>query len=380
MIDPAPTDVLPPGVRARVLADVNGIPMHVLDAGYEEARRPVLLLLHGFPELAYSWRKLMPMLAAAGYHVVAPDQRGYGRTGGAPTGYDDDLAPFGILNLVRDMVALVGELQVASVKAVIGHDFGASIAAACALVRPDLFGALVIMSAPFTGAPRWPLAKAPADDPIHIALAALIPPRKHYHAYFATRSADADMRNCRGGVAAFLRAYFHMKSADWSPNQPFELAAWSARELARMPSYYVMPFALDMPTSVAPERPIAGAACSWLSDEELGFYAAEYQRTGFQGGLQWYRGRMDGALARDLALFAGRTIDCPALFIAGRSDWGAFQIPGGLQRMRKDVFSDMRDIVFIEGAGHWVQQEQPDLVCARLLDFLRMTAPADYGA
>ena len=371
---PAPLDVLPPGTRARLLANVNGIPMHVLEAGFEASGRPVLLLLHGFPELAYSWRKLLPKLSAAGYYVVAPDQRGYGRTGGAPAGYDDDLRPFGIFNLVRDMVALLGALRIATVAAVIGHDFGASVAAACALIRPDLFTALVIMSAPFVGAPRWPLGSAPADDPIHAALAALDPPRKHYHAYFATRSADTEMRSCPGAIAAFLRAYFHMKSADWPGNQPSELATWSAEELARMPHYYVMPLTLDMPASVAPEQPSAEAACPWLSEDELSFYAAEYERTGFQGGLQWYRGRMNGALSRDLALFAGRTVDCPALFMAGGKDWGAFQNPGGLQRMRADGFTDMRDIAFIEAAGHWVQQEQPEAVCVRVLDFLRKHA------
>ncbi len=370
--------MLPSDVRARVLADVNGIPMHVLECG--KPGRPVLLLLHGFPELAFSWRKLMPSLAGAGYHVVAPDGRGYGRTGGAPAGYDDDLAPFGILNLVRDMVALLGALHIARIDAVIGHDMGASVAAACALVRPDLFRAVAIMSAPFAGAPRWPLGPAPADDPIHAALAALDPPRKHYHAYFATRSADADMRGQPDGVAAFLRAYFHMKSADWPGNRPGELAAWSAQELARLPHYYVMPLALDMPTAVAPERPPAGAPCPWLTDAELGFYAAEYARTGFQGGLQWYRNRMNGALARGLALFAGRTIDCPALFVAGRSDWGAFQIPDGLRRMRKDAFTDIRGVVFVDGAGHWVQQEQPEAVCAHLLDFLRSTTSTSVQA
>ena len=362
--------ILPQGVRTRTVAGVNGIDMHVLEAGYEKPGRPALLLLHGFPELAFSWRKVMPTLAQAGYHVVAPDQRGYGRTGGAPNSYDDDLGPFGILNLVRDMVALLARLEVTAVDAVIGHDVGASIAAACALVRPDLFRAVAIMSAPFTGVQRWPLPGKPADDPIHEALAAIDPPRKHYHAYFATRSADADMRTCGQGLLAFLRAYFHMKSADWAQNRPTELAAWSAEELARMPDYYIMPLAADMPAAVAPAMPSADCSCSWLNDEELAFYASEYGRTGFQGGLQWYRGRMDGALARDIALFAGRTIDCPALFLAGRSDWGAFQIPGGLARMRSSVFTDMRDIRFIDGAGHWVQQEQPEAVCGQLREFL----------
>ncbi|HUN96982.1 MAG TPA: alpha/beta hydrolase, partial [Bradyrhizobium sp.] len=103
---------------------------------------------------------------------------------------------------------------------------------------------------------------------------------------------------------------------------------------------------------------------------ELQFYSEEYTRTSFQGGLQWYRGRMDGSLAHNLALFSGRTIDCPALFIAGDRDWGAQQIPGGLQRMRTVAFSNMEEPHFIAGAGHWVQQEQAEATTARIIEFL----------
>ncbi|MDB5368373.1 MAG: Alpha/beta hydrolase family protein [Rhodospirillales bacterium] len=369
-IGPAPDSLLPPGVRARIVHGVNGLAMHMLEAGYDDGERPVVLLLHGFPELAYSWRKVMKPLADAGFHVVAPDQRGYGRTGPAPIEYDDDLGPFRLLNLVRDMVALTSVLGLGAVSAVVGHDYGASVAAACALVRPDLFRSLIIMSAPFTGPPSWPLAPPPSEDAISQALASLDPPRKHYHAYFATRAANQDMWHCRQGVHAFLRAYFHFKSADWPGNKPFELQSWSAEELARMPNYYVMPLGLGMADAVAPEMPSERAIAAWLPDSELRFYSDEYVRTGFQGGLQWYRGRMNGSLAQELALFAGRTIDCPALFMAGDKDWGAYQIPGGLQRMRSKVFTDMRDHCLVEGAGHWVQQERPEATCAHMLNFI----------
>jgi pimeloyl-ACP methyl ester carboxylesterase len=140
---------LPPGIRSRVVDDINGLTMHVLEAGYETAGRPCLLLLHGFPELAYSWRKVMPRLAAAGYHVVAPDQRGYGRTTGWSADYDGDLHPFRLMNLVRDALGLVFAFGHRSVDAVIGHDFGAIVAPWCALARPDVFRAVVLMSAPF---------------------------------------------------------------------------------------------------------------------------------------------------------------------------------------------------------------------------------------
>lgn len=371
-IDPVDSTVLPPGLRARIIPDVNGLAFHVIEAGWEGGDRPTVLLLHGFPEIAYSWRKIMGPLAERGYHVIAPDQRGYGRTSPAPISFGEDLAPFGILNLVRDMVALVSALRITSVSCVVGHDYGASVAAACALVRPDLFRSMIIMSAPFTGAPSWPLPPTRQNDPINEALAALHPPRKHYHAYFATPGANDDMWHCPQGVHDFLRAYFHFKSGDWPGNRPFELKSWAADELAQMPNYYIMPRELGMAATVAPEMPSSAdiAACKWLTEPELRFYSEEYTRTGFQGGLQWYRGRMDGSLAHNLALFSGRTIDCPALFIAGDRDWGAQQIPGGLKRMRAAAFTNMQEPHFIEGAGHWVQQEQSEATAARITEFL----------
>jgi pimeloyl-ACP methyl ester carboxylesterase len=369
---PAPSSVLPSGLRGRIVEGVNGLAFHILEAGWEGAARPVILLLHGFPEIAYSWRKLMGPLAEAGYHVIAPDQRGYGRTSPMPAPLDDNLAPFGILNLVRDMVALTAALDVKAVSCVIGHDYGASVAAACALVRPDLFRSLIIMSAPFMGAPAWPLAPPRWNDPVNDALAKLKPPRKHYQAYFATPEANEDMWHCAQGVHDFLRAYFHFKSGDWPGNRPFALKSWDAEELARMPDYYVMPLELDMAETVARYAPSAAevAACNWLTNRELRFYSEEYTRTGFQGGLQWYRGRMDGSLAHNLALFAGRTIDCPALFIAGDRDWGAQQIPGGLQRMKNTAFSRMQEPCFIAEAGHWVQQERPEATAGKIFEFL----------
>src|SRR4030088_2716229 len=115
---------LPSGIRSRFVDDINGLRMQVLEAGFETKGRPCVLLLHGFPELAYSWRKVMPALAAAGYHVIAPDQRGYGRTTGWDGRFDGDLASFRLLNLVRDTLGLVSAFGYRSVAAVVGHDFG----------------------------------------------------------------------------------------------------------------------------------------------------------------------------------------------------------------------------------------------------------------
>ena len=132
----------------------------MLEAGFETNGRPLILLLHGFPELAYSWRKIMLPLAAAGYHVVAPDQRGYGRTTGWDGAYDGDLDSFRLPNLVRDALGLVSALGYRSVAAVVGHDFGSPVAAYCALIRPDVFRSVALMSAPFGGPPQLPFDTA----------------------------------------------------------------------------------------------------------------------------------------------------------------------------------------------------------------------------
>ena len=145
---------LPAGIRSRFVDGINGLRMHVLEAGFETPGRPCVLLMHGFPELAFSWRKVMPALAAAGYHVIAPDQRGFGRTTGSDADYDGDLESFRLLDLVRDAIGLVSAFGYTGVVAVIGHDYGGSVAAWCALVRPDMFRSVVLMSAPFGGPPR----------------------------------------------------------------------------------------------------------------------------------------------------------------------------------------------------------------------------------
>lgn len=367
MPDPLDSPPLPQGVRARCIPDINGLSIHLLEAG--SADRPCVLLLHGFPEIAYSWRKVMPALAAAGYYVIAPDQRGYGRTTGWDPAYDGDLASFRLTNLVRDMVGLLAALGLPSVNAVVGHDFGASVAAWCALLRPDIFRTVVLMSAPFAGPPA---PDAPIAVDIHRALAALDRPRKHYQWFYATREANADMWRCRQGVHAFLRAYFHFKSGDWAGNNPVPLRGWTASELARMPTYYIMDLDRGMADTVASEMPPAEAVanCAWLPDSELRIYSDEYGRTGFQGGLQWYRCRTHGVGLRELQAFSGRTIDVPSLFIAGARDWGIHQSPGAIARMQTTACSAMKGCHLVAGAGHWVQQEQPAEVNRLLLGFL----------
>ena len=260
------------GIRRRMVDNGNGLTMNLLEAGDGDGDAPCLLLLHGFPELAFSWRRVMPALAAAGYYVIAPDQRGYGWTTGWTARYEDDLGPFKMLNLVQDQLGLLGALGCGRVTAVIGHDFGAPVAAYCGLVRPDVFPAVVCMSAPFGGPPRLsfgaaaaPVGVAGVAPSIHDDLANLARPRKHYQWYYSTADADADMRLAPQGLHAFLRAYYHHKSADWAANKPYPLAGWTADELAKLPTYYIMDLAQTMPEAVAAEMPSAAeiAACAW---------------------------------------------------------------------------------------------------------------------
>lgn len=376
-LDPLAQASLPSGVRSRHVAGVNGLQMRVLEAG--APGDPCVLLLHGFPEFAYSWRKVMLPLAEAGFHVVAPDQRGYGRTTGWDPGFDGDIGQFCMLNLVRDALGLVSALAHCSIAAVVGHDFGASVAAWCALVRPDIFRSVVLMSAPFTGPPSLPFDTTAHPAPggpaqnVHDALLTLNPPRKHYQQYYSTGAANEDMWHAPQGVHAFLRAYFHMKSADWPGNHPVPLHAWTAAELAKLPRYYVMDAALGMAETVATHMPseAAVAACPWLTEAELRVYSTEYCRTGFQGGLNWYRCRTLGVFDAEHQIFSGRTIDVPAWFIAGASDWGVQQVPGALHTMQNVACTRMLGCHLLDGAGHWVQQEQPAAVTRLLLDALR---------
>jgi pimeloyl-ACP methyl ester carboxylesterase len=377
-------DLLPAGVRSRLIDNNNGCTMHVLEAGFEQPGRPCVLLLHGFPELAFSWRKQLMFLAAAGYHVVAPDQRGYGRSSGTDVAFDDDLLPYTLINRVSDTLGLVQALGHEQVAAVVGHDYGSPVAAWCALLRPDVYRSVVLMSAAFPGPPVLPKGDAgtPAPGTLPVsdlpgALAALPRPRKHYRWYYSTREANGDMWHCRQGVHDFLRAYFHMKSGDWAGNEPFPLESWAAAELARMPTYYVMDLARNMAETVAAEMPSQEAEpCGWLTEAELRVFSGEYGRTGFQGGLQGYRIGTDPRFTGELRAFSGRTIDVPAMFVAGSRDWGTYQAPGALERMAGEICTRYRGTHLVEGAGHWVQQERPEQVNALLLDFLRAVAAA----
>jgi pimeloyl-ACP methyl ester carboxylesterase len=379
-LPPYGNGAIPAGIRSRQIPNVNGMTVHILEAGYETPNRPAVLLLHGFPELAFSWRKIMPPLAAAGYHVIAPDQRGYGRTLGWDDSYDADPDPFRILNMTRDAIGLVFALGHRSVAMVVGHDAGAPVASWAALIRPDIFRSITIMSSPFEGAPAFPAPPPATDDDLDRELAKLNPPRKYYQNYQRTRGANDDMLHAPQGLHAFFRGYYFYKSADYKGNNPHPLKARTAAEMAQIPTYYVMEKDKGMAATVAPFMPPADyiANCKWLTEAEVDVYAAEYGRTGFTGALQGYRVRRgsDPRSIAEMQTFSGRTIDVPSLFIAGKSDWGVYQTPGAVDKMRNTACTHMAGFHLLDGAGHWVQQEQPEQVSALLVEFLRDYAKA----
>lgn len=378
---------LPPGVTSRYIP-TRDLTFHILESGNPDTTKPLIILLHGFPEIAYSWRRVLPKLAAAGYHVVAPDQRGFGRTTGWDTrSYSEvDLSTFSLSTLVRDIVYLVHALGYRSVACVAGHDCGAVSASMCALMRPDFFRTVALMSHPFNGSPELPLGTADAGagsggtegsaGNVHGALAAL--GRKHYKWYYSTAEAGPEMSKSPEELRVFLRGYFHLKSGSWAGNQPYALEKWAAEDLAKLPGYYIMPVGETMPATVAIDmavEPSKGESSkTWLPDDELDVYAGEYGRTGFQGGLNWYRVRTaaGGKYTRDLDVFAGKKLEPPCAYVSGKLDWGNYQEPGAFQKMMDGVScADLRYVRVVDGVGHWTPQESPDEVSRAILDLIK---------
>ena len=368
---------LPVGIRSRRVATSTGVTLHVLEAGYESRTAPCVVLLHGFPELGYSWRNQLLPVARAGFHVVAPDLRGYGRSLTQPVQYNDDLLPYSMLNRVNDVVGLVRALGHETAAAIVGHDWGSPTAQWCARVRPDIFRSVVSLSTPFLTAPTLPLGvaddrgRAQDDADIDKALAALSRPRKHYFTYSASNHANDDMWHAPQGVHDLLRAMYHFKSGDWEGNKPFALKSWSASELARMPDYYIMDLHKGIAETMAAEMPSKQqiADCTWITEEDLRVYSSEFTRTGFQGGLNYYRVANDARLGAELKAFSGRTIDVPACYIGGKRDWATYQSPGAFESMRA-ACSQLRSVHLIEQAGHSLAEERPQEVNAALLEFL----------
>lgn len=309
----------------------NGLEMHIAEAG----AGPLVILCHGFPESWYSWRHQLRYLADAGYHVVAPDQRGYGGTT-APENIDD----YTILHLVGDIVGLISALDETQA-VVVGHDWGSPVAWNCAMLRPDLFRAVVSLSVP-TG-PRG--AQAPMQ-----LMREMFGDRFFYQLYFQTPGvAEHELSN---DVAKTMRKMLY--GASGSINRTSFLDT-------RNESPPATSFMLERMPDPGADLP------DWLSTEDVDFYTKEFTRTGFRGGLNWYRN-----IDRNWALsgaFQGMRIDQPALFMRGDRDvvpYGEF----AFQNM-KNVVPNLHDPIELEGIGHWTQQEAADAVNEQLLKFLQ---------
>ena len=393
-IDPQtlPPLPLPSGLTSRYVdCTPNSLIFHIIESvpANPTPSTKLIVCVHGFPELAYSWRKILPLLSAAGYHAVAFDQRGYGRTHSPTPLARESFRP---LNLIKDVVALVSALGYTSVSAIVGHDFGAMTAYLCALARPDLFHSLVLMSHPSKGVPTIPFSTSSSPSTPHLttqprppkaldiqaSLAALPHPRKHYKWYYCTPPANTEMTYPTGApLHTFLRGYFHLKSADWAVNKPHPLPSWTGESLAIMPRYYIMDRDADMRENVSRDMsPLDPASVTqlsnrWLPDSELAIYVEEYARTTFRGGLNWYGLQTSPEIASDTAVWAnGGKVRVPTVFVAGDKDWGTYQEPGAVQAMEegKSVAKGWyRGTVLVQGAGHWVNQERAERCVEEIL-------------
>ena len=309
--------------------ETNGIRLHVVEQG----TGPVVLLCHGFPESWYSWRHQLPALAAAGFRAVAPDMRGYGRSDRPAA-----IEAYTQLHHVGDMIGLLDALE-AETAVIVGHDWGAPVAWHAALMRPDRIRAVAALSVPYPGRGAIPPT---------VALRALAGDRFMYMLYFQTPGlAEAELE---ADVPKTIRRLVYGASGDaprtrglWGAGLPQD-----ARLLDAMPDPETLP--------------------AWLTPADLDFYVSEFRRTGFSGGLNWYR-TLD--LTWELmAAYQGARIRQPALFVAGDRD-------GVITRMRaiydrlEDVVPGLRRKVLLPGCGHWTQQERPAEVNAELIAFLR---------
>lgn len=323
---------LPTGATSRIV-EVEGTRIHCVEAG----DGPLVLLVHGFPESWYSWRHQIPALAQAGYRTVALDVRGYGRSS-KPREIDE----YRMLRLVADNVSLVRELG-ESTATIIGHDWGAPIAWNSALLRPDVFTAVGGLSVPFTPpSPVRPLA----------AMRAMAGDEEFYIEYFQEPGrAEAEIEE---DVRGWLRGFLFTASGDAPPPDPAVGTVATLSPGAQMKDRFAH----------ADELP------AWLSEADLDFYAAEFERSGFSGGLNRYR-NVDRDWA-DLAAWRGAAIQQPSLFVGGDRDgptvWGATAIAAFAQTL-----PGLHASIILEGCGHWTQQERPNEVNAALVDFLGAT-------
>ena len=309
------------------VVDVNGVRLRVAEAGPPDG--PVVILAHGFPELAYSWRHQVPVLAAAGYRVLAPDQRGYGGSSRPPAVESYDIAA-----LTGDLVGLLDAVG-AQRGAVIGHDWGAVVAWSTPLLHPGRVAAVAGLSVPPVPRPLTPPTEA---------FRRIFGTNFFYILYFQQPGvADAEMAG--DPERALRRMLGGMRTPQDEATARRMLAAGPEGFIDRLPEPQRLP--------------------DWLSAAELEHYVAEFTRTGFTGALNWYRN-----FERNWQIMAtpvASTIDAPALFVGGDDD-PVLKFTR-TDRAREVVVGPYRSVM-LEGAGHWIQQERPEEINAELLDFL----------
>jgi pimeloyl-ACP methyl ester carboxylesterase len=320
-------------VRHRTV-ETNGIRMHVAEQG----DGPLVLLCHGFPESWYSWRHQLEALAAAGFHAVAPDMRGYGQTD-QPAEIDQ----YTLLHLVGDMVGLVDALG-GGPAVIAGHDWGAPVAWHAALLRPDRFRAVIGLSVPFR--PRGPVRPSTAmpqtDDAIF------------YQLYFqAPGVAEAELSR---DVRSSMRRVLHAGSGE----------GWRAGVGLGDPAAVGMVPRGGGFLSHTAEPTVPPA---WLTEADVEFYAGEFTRATFRGGLNWYRN-----IDRNwelMAPYAGARVTVPALYVAGDQDLVVhFRGMDQLLPNLKKFIPELRETIMLHGCGHWTQQERPKEVNDAIVAFL----------
>jgi pimeloyl-ACP methyl ester carboxylesterase len=320
------------------IVDARGARIHCV----EEGEGPLVLLVHGFPESWYSWRLQLPVIAAAGFRAVAIDVRGYGRSF-SPIEVD----AYGMLHHVNDNLGVVEALSGGSA-IIIGHDWGAPIAANSALLRPDVFTAVALLSVPYSP-PGGRLPTEAFAEMGRLAGDALGTEEEFYINYFqepgrAEREAEMDVRSWLLGF--YIGA---SGSAERAPDGG-TLATVQRGRMLRDRFVY-------------PDAPL-----DWLSDDDLDFYVGEFERSGFRGPLNRYRNVDRDWL--DLQVWRNQPITVPSLFIGGEKDgptmWG-----GGAIARFPETLPDLRGSHILPGCGHWVQQERAAEVNELLVSWLR---------
>lgn len=314
----------------------NGIEMHYVEQG----SGPLVVFCHGFPESWYSWRHQLTALAEAGFRAVAFDMRGYGGTGKPQA-----ISAYSMSHLVGDVVGAVnalGEKQAV----VVGHDWGAPVAWYSALMRPDLFRAAAVMSVPFN-----PPIVLPPELQITDLMRANAQDREYYRLYFQEPGvAEAELE---ADVHRTMLSMLYGVSGDYVKDGMAERLTDG-----HFPKGQRFLDALAMPRKLP----------SWLTEEDVAFYVKELSASGFRGGLNWYRNL--NALPGVLAPFVGRTIEQPTLYIYGDLDLIAGNTPEAIAGMQA-ALPNLKKVVKMEGAGHWVQQERAQAVNQELIAFLR---------